>query len=88
MKKIVKVDLYIKWEDGLEEEISTRLPDGINSDLENYFDSLEEERHEDDSDFVTCPQCEHVVSYSGLIGETTDDCPCCGKPVLEKVKDA
>jgi uncharacterized paraquat-inducible protein A len=42
---------------------------------------------EDDSDFVTCPHCEHVVSYSGLIGETTDDCPCCGKPVLEKVKD-
>jgi len=48
MKKIVKVDLYIKWDDGLEEEISTRLPDGINSDLENYFDFLEEERHEDE----------------------------------------
>ena len=48
MKKIVKVDLYIRWEDGLEEEISTRLPDGINSDLENYFDALEQERHEDE----------------------------------------
>jgi hypothetical protein len=48
MHKIVKVDLYIRWDDGLEEEISTRLPDGINSDLENFFDFLEEERNEDE----------------------------------------
>ncbi len=48
MKKIVKVDLYIRWDDGLEEEVSTRLPDGINSDLEDYFDALEQERKEDE----------------------------------------
>jgi hypothetical protein len=50
MHKIVKVDLYIRWDDGLEEEISTRLPDGINSDLENFFDALEEERAEDEGE--------------------------------------
>jgi len=48
MNKIVRVDLYIRWDDGLEEEISTRLPEGINSDLENYFDYLEQERNEDE----------------------------------------
>jgi hypothetical protein len=48
MHKIVKVDLYIRWDDGLEEEISTRLPAGINNDLEYYLDSLEEERNEDE----------------------------------------
>jgi hypothetical protein len=48
MHKIVKVDLYIRWDDGLEEEISTNLPEGINSDLEDYFDALEQERKEDE----------------------------------------
>lgn len=48
MNKIVRVDLYIRWDDGLEEEISTRLPDGINSDLEDFFDYLEQERKEDE----------------------------------------
>jgi hypothetical protein len=50
MRKIVKVDLYIRWDDGLEEEVSTRLPDGINSDLEDYFDYLEKERAEDEDE--------------------------------------
>jgi len=48
MHKIVKVDLYIRWDDGLEEEISTRLPNGIANDLENYFDYLEEDRRQDE----------------------------------------
>lgn len=48
MNKIVKVDLYIRWDDGLEEEVSTRLPAGIQNDLENFFDYLEEERNEDE----------------------------------------
>lgn len=50
MKKIVKVDLYIRWDDGVEEEISTRLPAGINTDLEYYFDFLEDERNKEEQE--------------------------------------
>lgn len=40
-------------------------------------------------DFVSCPHCGHEVNYGGLIGEFTNDCPKCGKPVLtEEVENA
>ena len=56
-------------------------------EFDPYTEIAYAEEIPNDSDFVTCPHCEHVVSYSGLIGETTDDCPRCGKTILEKVKD-
>jgi uncharacterized Zn-finger protein len=31
---------------------------------------------------VICPHCNNVVNYNGLIGENTNDCPCCGKVIL------
>lgn len=50
MRKIVRVDLYIRWDDGIEEEVSTRLPEHIQGDLEYYFDLLEEERRDDEGE--------------------------------------
>ena len=36
------------------------------------------------NDFVTCPHCGEISNIGGLVGQTTDDCPKCGKSVLEK----
>lgn len=36
------------------------------------------------TDFVTCPHCGEISNLGGLVGQTTDDCPKCGKSVLEK----
>lgn len=33
-------------------------------------------------DDVICPHCEHKDTLCGLVGENTNDCPRCGKPVL------
>ena len=35
------------------------------------------------SDQVTCPHCGEISNIGGLIGTNTNDCPKCGKPVLE-----
>lgn len=37
----------------------------------------------EDDDHVTCPHCQEVTHIGGLIGEHTNDCPRCGKPVLQ-----
>ena len=34
------------------------------------------------TDFVNCLNCGEMSNISGLVGQTTDDCPKCGKPVL------
>jgi hypothetical protein len=34
------------------------------------------------TDFVNCPHCGATSNIGGLVGQTTDDCPKCGEPVL------
>ena len=34
------------------------------------------------NDFINCPHCGATSNIGGLVGQTTDDCPKCGEPVL------
>ena len=48
MNKIIRVDILIHWEDGEVVDISSRVPEGICRDLEQYLDYLEEQENEDE----------------------------------------
>lgn len=38
-------------------------------------------------DDLICPHCGHETNYNHLTGETTNDCPQCGKTILCPVEE-
>lgn len=49
-------------------------------DWEHIEDSFFQEISDDD---VICPHCGYECDIGGLIGQHTNDCPKCGKTILE-----